>query len=455
VLGAAALLAHAAPAECAPARPATPADGGELPLDARETGDDPALRAGGPRDPALRRSRLQIEGSARLGSSINYAHHAPRRDRADYRGVSRLRPELKLAGELELSPAARARASGQAFHDFAYTLKGRREFTRDVLRVYESEVALDEAWLALSPLPDVDVKVGRQIASFGPADLLRVVDVLSPVDNREPGLIELEDRRLPAAMTRVDYFAGALRATGIAIHESRFDRQPVHGSDFYPPDGGPLPERKRANGGSDTEYGLVIGDTFGSTDVALYFARYFERSPHLAPPGVLDHSRLTLLGASATAALGAWVLKAEAAHVQGLRSFREPHAKRARSDALLGFEYSGFTDTELSVEIALRHLHDFEHALALAPDRARRDSVELSLRLARSLRNDRVRLLCLGTAFGARAEDGLALRLSVAFVPRDAFTLELGTLIFRAGKRPPFRYFGDNDRLFLAVEYDF
>ena len=35
-------------------------------------------------------------------------------------------------------------------------------------------------------------------------------------------------------MTRLDYYYGKWNLTGIAVHETRFDEDPVFGSEFYP-----------------------------------------------------------------------------------------------------------------------------------------------------------------------------------------------------------------------------
>ena len=35
-----------------------------------------------------------------------------------------------------------------------------------------------------------------------------MVDVLNPTDSREPGLIDIDDSRLPVTMTQLDYYTG-------------------------------------------------------------------------------------------------------------------------------------------------------------------------------------------------------------------------------------------------------
>ncbi len=69
---------------------------------------------------------------------------------------------------------------------------------------------------------------------LGPlSDTLRVLDVLNPLDNREPGRADIEDLRRPVTMVKLDWHIGRnWRLTGIAIPEIRFDDLPALGTDF-------------------------------------------------------------------------------------------------------------------------------------------------------------------------------------------------------------------------------
>ena len=71
--------------------------------------------------------------------------------------------------------------------------------------------------------------------NWGRSDTLRVLDVLNPVDNREPGLLDLVDLRLPVGMAKLSYYPHpGWSVTGIAIPEIRFSLDPPFGSDFFP-----------------------------------------------------------------------------------------------------------------------------------------------------------------------------------------------------------------------------
>ena len=56
------------------------------------------------------------------------------------RELTRLRSELKLELDADLSPDWQARVSGHGFYDFAYTINGRDNYTDEVLDNYETEL---------------------------------------------------------------------------------------------------------------------------------------------------------------------------------------------------------------------------------------------------------------------------------------------------------------------------
>ncbi|MEJ2201768.1 MAG: hypothetical protein P8X63_12270, partial [Desulfuromonadaceae bacterium] len=75
--------------------------------------------------PVATDSPLRLGGWIKLGSTWNIAHHAPAEGETDWRGLSRLRPELLLEGDLRLPADWRLFTSVKGFYDFAYALNGR------------------------------------------------------------------------------------------------------------------------------------------------------------------------------------------------------------------------------------------------------------------------------------------------------------------------------------------
>ena len=409
-----------------------------------------------------------ISGSASFGGAFNYQQEVP----TPQRGLSRLRPVLRLDLEMDLGAGWDAQVSGIAFYDFAYSIKGRDRFTGQVLDQYEDEVEFRELYVRGSPTRSLDLQVGRQIVVWGFADFVRVVDVLNPVENREPGLADVEDLRLPIGMTRLAYFAGDWSLTGIAVHEITFNKDPVIGSDFYPlpqqsPFGAgrwPPKEEVLSHGGANTEYGTELKGIFSGWDLAFYWAQYFDDSAHLeiefTPEGIPDprlrHSRLTLLGTSADVALGNWLFKGDAAHISGF-AFNNVSGNKVRQDVLAGVEYSGITDVTLALEVVNRHYPDFESAMADFPDGASMEVIQYALVYFQDFMNQTVTVQGILLAFGKAADEGNFQRYSVEYDVFDDFTVTAGVLIVQSAgnTNPLFQAARLNDRVFFDSKLSF
>ena len=401
-------------------------------------------------------SPWQLSGSLTLSASYNYAHDKPEARETDHRGLSRLRTKLNLELEGDLGGDWKAYLDGYALHDFAYQIKGRDEFSDQQLDDQEQETELGEAWIQGSLTPSLDLKLGRQLVVWGKSDNLRVTDVINPMDQREMGLVDIEDLRLPLAMARLDYYWEQWSLTALAIPEIRFNKTPSFGSDFYAQPGPPLQEEVPSDGGANTEYAAALNGIFSGWDLALYWARIYDDQPHNETIGAIQvqhHSRLTMAGIAANLALGNWLLKGEAAHFDGLEFTPLPGEKKSRSDLLLGVEYSGFDDTTLSLEVVDRHLHDYDSVLA--DNGTEEDEWQTALRYSGEFLHARLKLTALAVLFGEPGEGGGFGRFQGDYELADSLNFSTGLVVYDSGDKRPFTVIGDNDRLFLDLKYSF
>jgi len=400
-----------------------------------------------------------LSGSLSLGVSYGFAHDAPKPGETDYRGLTRLRPDVHLDSDITLSENWKALISGRAFYDFVYKINGRDKYTDEVLDEYENEAEFGEVFLHGPLLTSLDLKMGRQIVVWGKSDNIRVVDILNPLDNSEPGLVDIEDLRLPVTMTKLDYYFGKWNLTGIAVHEIRFNKNPVYGSEFYTFET-PLPEEEKPSSSLDnTEYALALNGIFRGWDISFYGARFFDDQPHMemVSPGHLErrHNRLSMVGMAVNVALGNWLLKSEAAYLKGLEFFAVPSEKKSRLDMLAGVEYSGFTNTTISLEAVNRHIKDFDSTMKAPPDSAQEDEFQTVLRYSGDFLHDSFHVVMLASTFGVTGDDGSLQRFSMEYDIKDDFSVMVGIVTYQSGDKTQFRNIGDNDRLFLEAKYSF
>ncbi len=413
---------------------------------------DPRFEVEREPEPDAAERRWDLSGSAELSGSVNYLPH--RSDTGTYYGgVQRLRNRLNLELDVDLWRSWRMRVGGSGFWDAAYLIQGRGEYTTEVLREYELDADVGEAWIAGKLHPAVDVKAGRQVVGWGRSETLRVLDVLNPLDNREPGRIDLEDLRLPVTMLRVDAWAGDWSASAIAIPEIRFDDNPVVGSDFYP---GAIELREREPSHFEgTELAGALTGVFSGWDVSLHGAWFWndQARPDGGPLPVLVHDRLWLVGAGGNWTSGSWLLKGEVAWVDGFAFAAS--GERSRLDALVGVEYYGLRDTTVVAEIANRHVFGHRAAFRRAPNFVREDTTEIALRLTRSFLRERARVTLLGVIFGVDARDGSIARVDLEYDVLDALTASVGILLYQAGDLPPLDGWARNDRLIFGLKWSF
>jgi hypothetical protein len=399
-----------------------------------------------------------LSGSVEMSGSVNYLSH--RSDTGtEYDGLQRLRNRANLQLDVNLPVADwKLRAEGWGFYDAAYAINGRGDYTDEVLDEYEWDAEVGEAWLAGGIGERVDVALGRQVVIWGRSESLRVLDVLNPLDNREPGRVDLEDIRRPVSMLNVKGYAGDWSAALIAIPEIRFDSNPVVGSDFFP--GTIELSERRPDHFEDSELAVAVNGIFSGWDVSFHGAWFWNDLPRLdAPDGALlperlVHDRLWMVGSGGNYTRGSWLFKAELAYLDGLGFFGVDDEK-GRFDVLIGAEYYGITDTTFVVELVERHLFDHERAIRRTPNFTREDSQEIALRLSRNFWNDTLHATLVGIVLGLDARDGSIARFDLDYDVLDALTVGVGLLLYQQGDLPPLDAWADNDRIIFSAKWSF
>ena len=414
------------------------------------------------------RTLLSFSGSAGLSASYSYAKDSPAdKTQADWSGLTKLRPYFSLTWDAKLGENWKTRISGKAFYDLAYGMKDSETFSDEVLSELEKEAELREIYLEGSPFGNLDIKLGKQIVSWGVANSLRVVDVLNPTDDREFGMTDLEDIRLPINMTKLDYYIGDLKLEAVAVHEIKFNKSAPFGSDFNPSTqkiNEVIPESSAEN----TEYGLALIGTFSGWDASLHWAQYFDDTAHFkitkvtfipglgaVPTLEQRHSRLTMGGATLSIPSGNFIWKAEAAKLQGMEFALVTDKTFSRTDVLVGSEYSGWSDTSLTLEFGVQHLNDFDVKLEESPDSQLEDRIATTVSFMQDYINQNLHLSLVGMMIGKSGQDGGLNSMSLEYDVMDAFSVTGGVMLYQPGENAYFQNLNENDRIFFEVRYSF
>ncbi len=412
---------------------------------------------------------IDLSGSISTGAVYSYLDHkVPHGDEAgrstSYGNLTRLDLDGFLQLDIRLPGDWKIRAEGRGWYDFVYRIKGRGNYGGGVLDVYEWQIDTGEVYLTGPLYRNVDLTLGRKIVNWGRSDTLRVVDVINPLDNKEPGLVDIEDLRRPRTMLKLDANHGPWSAQFLVVTENRYNRDPPPGSDFFIP-GRHAPINDRSNFSGTPGLAGKLDARFSGWDLSLYGAYVDEpgRVIDLDASGASSEgNRFGLFGTAGNWTRGPWLLKFE---VAWLTKIRIPRFRRGdlfpssgdsdRIDSMIGVEFYGRDDFTIALEIVNRHLLN----QSTDPSRPRltpRSRFETALRISRPFFRERLKLTALAVGFGERLQHGGIVRLFGDFELSDAWKAEAGILIFIGGPDPGLGgRFDSNDRLYARIKYSF
>ena len=406
---------------------------------------------------------------------------APGDTAMDFTDLSRAKIKTGLSIDTKHNKNWRSKLELIAWHDTAWKIKGKESYTQEVLDSYETFTDLREVYIQGALTENLDIKFGRQLVVWGKSDSIRITDVINPLDNRNPGIIDIEDLRLTELMTRLDYYFGHWSLSGIIIHEPRLELEPAFGSDYRPSNifGSPIPYAqfpdriKPAWKLDNAQYAISLDGHFSGWDISYYTAHIYSSQfniKRVEGVPVRFYETTDMLGFAGNFVSGAWLFKAESALNTGI-NYRST-TKKNRLDMLLGFDYMGVKDTVISLEVANRHIFNHEEVMLSMtleqaraqntfPDFVRKNSLSTALRASYSFNHNNATLNYLLFLNGGNVSrddfDGGFQRLWLDYQLSDTLTLNSGLIDYIGGHSPiPFyRAIENNDRLFAEIRLDF
>lgn len=453
--------------------------------------------------------RVDLSGSIAAGATYNYLNkrvrHGDEPDRfTKYNGLSRLDLDGFLQLDVELPGDWLVRAEALGWYDFVYRINGRGRYGGEVLDVYEWQVDSGEVYASGPVVDKLDLTVGRKIVNWGRSDTFRVVDVVNALDEKEPGLVDIEDLRRPVTMAKADVQSGPWSAQFLVIPEFRYSRLPPPGSDFALS----APGFEEALGFLVLN-GVPINGSFGIPNVSIRDRSDFQETPGIAGKvdgrfsgwdlslygsyvdenrRVLDvdvtstgnvllrqeANRFGMIGAAGNITRGAWLFKLESAFKAGIHTLRirqtppptpppdpvgalafVPYTEdKNLIETMVGVEYYGPDSLTIALEIVNRNILDY-------PSRPNENRVfeqtafETALRVTRPFFRERLEVTLLGLILGQRAQNGGLFRASAEFELTDSWKVDGGVLMFFGTDNQGLAEYDKNDRLFAEIKYSF
>ena len=398
--------------------------------------------------------------SGEVKQQIAYALSSRMKNREDF---SSLRSTFFLDYDQKFENGIRLKVNARAFYDWVYHLDN--GYTSQEEDSLQSEVELFDAYVEGSISEQLDFRIGRQVVVWGRSDTIRITDVLNPLDNRQPGMVDIEDLRLPVTMAKFDWYVGTWRITPIAILEQRFTKDPPYGSPFYPA-ALPLPPEKSYN---DVTYALSIGTERSGWDINLYAAHIYDDTKFVQDPfglnALVKHDKINMYGTAFNILSGSWLFKSEWAYFDKLHYTMALDNSLARLDGLVGVEYNGIADTMISYDLSLRHFTRYDERLGLdhidLSDGKRvellpvkRDTWQHAFRISSDFMNATLHANYLVTLLGKSGNEGGFQRLWAVYDYDDNLKIDVGILDFTGGSKL-FEGFKKERILFTDLVYSF
>jgi hypothetical protein len=399
-------------------------------------------------------------------------------EKADER-LSKLSPQLFLEAEYKLNDAFKAKVSGKGFYDLSDTIEATDSHNGSAQDDDEYGIELKDAYLDGRLTDRLSMRIGRQIVAWGDSDYARITDVINPRDLTSPGLIDLEDARLPVAAARITYDFNPWVVEAVTVHEHPGSRISGKGGDFdyYKVLRSPLihvSDKDTPNVNlENTGIAAKATFSFNGGDLSLVAASTFDDTPVLRYDGLSggvmyftpEYDRFTTLGASTTLARGSFLYKLESALQMDRQMMRndtlaqigagvpQPQVRTTSSEdrvtALAGIEYTGIADLRISFETQVIHTLNYTNNLS-----ADENEFATYFQATRDFFNDTLELDLFWVTL--HPGNGNILRLSGTYDLTDDWEIQAGIAFYEADSATTDLHpYKDQDRLFFRIRYSF
>ena len=388
----------------------------------------------------------------------------------EYRGFLDLRGGHRLVSPVEEQSTSLAEARLQLDLDWDLEwsqIKFKEDLYYDAVE-HNGGGSLREAYIMGSPFDFADLKLGRQVLTWGTGDLLFIND-LFPKD-WQAFFIGRDDEYLkaPADAVKASLFFDLVNID--LVYMPRFNPSNYidgHRLSYWSPMAGKIVGKKhklrdhaRSNWGRDDEIAIRLFRTFNSIETALYFYDGFWKTPEgMKADGKLFFPKLRSFGLSLRVPLWGGLANLEAGYYDSRddSSGKDAMIRNSEWRFLAGFEHELGDDFNGGLQYYLEYMSDYDnYRRSLAPENNKRDEFRhlLTLRLTKLLLQQNLTLSFF--AYYSPSDSDCHLRPQVSYKLTDNWLLTGGANLFYG--RHDYTFFGqfkDNCNAYAGLRYNF
>jgi len=355
--------------------------------------------------------------------------------------------------------------SGWESESFSVTLKG--DLLYDGI-LQEFDLDLRDISVAFSPLNSLDIKLGRQVLTWGTGDLVFLNDLfpkgwVSLFAGRDDEYLKAPSNSLRLTqynkLINIDFVWTPKFTPDEFIRGERF-------SFFSPFDGGiigetpPISFDEPSNTFSNGEFALRLFRNHNGVEYALYGYRGFFKVPsRVTGPRQFNFAPMTSLGASLRRSLGPGLFNLEGSYYLSRddRDGNDPLVANSQARFLAGYEWELLRNFNVGLQYYLEHIVDHDQLIANSPVpqfEPPEDRHTLTTRL--TYRAMQEKLTWSFFAFWSPNEHDAYLRPIVSYRIDDNWTTTVGLNLFGGDESNTFLgQFEDNSNAYFRVRYNY
>ena len=312
---------------------------------------------------------------------------------------------------------------------------------------------------------DWDLRIGRQIITWGLGDLVFINDVFPKDYEAFFSGRPLEYMKKPVDALKVNLYPEVATINVVIIPFFEPDRFPGR-KRFYLYD--PMAKFdketiKPTTTLDNTEIALRVYKNISGIEASLYLYRGYYRAPSVYqsnPPGVkLYHPPLTVYGFSLQGAILRGVMSIEAGYYDSRsdRDGTDPYVPNSSIKFLMGYQSQLWEDFTAEVQYFIDYMEDYSEyrrSLPAGMPKDKRYSHMLTLRLTQLLMHQTLRLSLF--SFWGLSDGDYLVNPEIRYSLSDNLWMAVGGFVFGGGERwSQFGSLDRNDNLYTQLRYEF
>lgn len=324
-----------------------------------------------------------------------------------------------------------------------------------------------EAWIFSRPTDFLDIKIGRQVLTWGTGDLVFLNDMF-PKDWQSYFIgRDKEYLKAPSDAAKISFFTGLANID--VVYTPKFDSDRYISGEYISYWNGSL---KRLAGQDaivsadkpdrwfqDDEVALRVYRNINNYELALYGYRGFWKRPGgETTSGTAIFPELNVYGASARGQIGLGIGNIEIAYYQSAddESGSNPRINNSEMRYVVGYTQEFAKDVNASIQYYIEYMlgySDYKENLSCGPARDH-DRHVVTLQLTKLLMNQNLELSL--SSYYSPSDSDAYFRPNMRYKFTDKIVLEGGANIF-LGEEPHtfFGQFENNTNIYAAIRYSF